>query len=177
MSKWKTAVAYLTGWHGAKVTARELRSTAILPFFVLRGIGGWLKAIKDAAAEDRRLAEVDSDVLWDQMVVQYGITTESVKRKYRIAEWVNALLCIGIAVSIAFTAANYDRGAQLVIANGFFVNIILMLLFQNAYRLNMAYTQSAPPVLMFLKDLLRRPILLIARPLPENYQVGVRAKQ
>jgi hypothetical protein len=171
MSKIKTVISHASGWSGAKSAVREVRIAALLPVGLFKWIYNFYLEAKRAAAEDRLLAEQDSDRLWDLMVVEFGITTESVRKKYRIASLVNALLVLSLAAVIGHVLGNLELGTVFIFANAVFINLILMALFQNAYRLNMAYSQSAPPVGQFFKSLLRRPILLIARPLPPGYVV------
>jgi hypothetical protein len=172
-----TKIVYVgSGWYSVRLAAREFRRVIVVPFHFFGWLVVLIKDLRDQAAEDRKLAELDSKLLWDMMVRDYSITTSSVRRKYRIAEWVNTLLILIIALSIGFVLANYEFGDFMVVANILFINMLLLCLFQNAYRLNMAYTQSAPPVQQFLKSVLRKPMLLVARPLPKDYQVGVRTK-
>ncbi|PTU77330.1 hypothetical protein DBO86_20330 [Pseudomonas indoloxydans] len=175
MSKIKTFVAYLTGYaqtksavHGA---IRGVKDSAKLPLNFIRGIRSVIQEIRRQAKEENALAELDDKGLWDDMCRQYEISTESVKRKYKSALFVNLLLILGIGLIIGNLLSNLDAGYMMIFANAVFINFLLMLLFQNAYRLNMAYTQSAPPVMRFLKDILKNPSLLVGRTLPDNYKV------
>ncbi len=109
------------------------------------------------------------------MCREYEITTESVRRKYKSALFTNLLLVLGIGLIVGNLLSNLNTGSMVVFANVIFLNFLLMLLFQNAYRLNMAYTQSAPPVMQFLKNILKNPTLLIGRTLPDDYKVRLEA--
>lgn len=171
MGKLTKVVSHASGWSGAKSAGRELRAAVMLPVGLFRGIADWYQDAKAAAVEDRRLAELDSEQLWDMMVVEYEITTTSVRKKYRIATLVNAILILSLAGIVGNAVGQSESGTPFLVANALFANIALMLLFQNAYRLNMAYSQSAPPVGQFLKSVMRRPMLLIAKALPRDYAV------
>ncbi|HGN0948605.1 TPA: hypothetical protein ACKROY_003192 [Pseudomonas aeruginosa] len=149
MSKIKTFVAYLTGYaqtrsavHGA---IRGVKDSAKLPLNFIRGVRSVIQEIQRQAKEENALAEMDDKGLWDDMCRQYEISTESVKRKYKSALFVNLLLILGIGLIIGNLLSNLDAGYMMIFSNAVFINFLLMLLFQNAYRLNMAYTQSAPP--------------------------------
>lgn len=176
MSKLTTVLSHASGWHGAKAAGRELRTAAMLPVGLFRSIANSYRDAKAAAAEERELAELDSEQLWDRMVVEYEITTVSVRKKYRIAAWVNVLLIFTLAGIVGNVLGRWESGTVFLLANAIFANIVLMLLFQNAYRLNMAYSQSAPPVWQFFKSVMRRPMLLVARSLPRDYAVRGNSK-
>jgi hypothetical protein len=98
-----------------------------------------------------------------------------VRLKYKVALFTNLILVLGVGLIVGNLLSNIDAGAMMVFANVVFLNLVLMILFQNAYRLNMAYTQSAPPVMHFLKDTLKNPTLLVGRTLPNDYKVRVEA--
>lgn len=179
MSKTKKAVAYLTGYAQTKNAVlgavRGIKESAKLPVNFIYGVRDIIQEIKSQAKEENALAELDDKGLWDDMCRQYEITTESVRRKYKSALFVNMLLILGIGLIIGNLLSNLDAGYMMIFANAIFINFLLMLLFQNAYRLNMAYTQSAPPVMRFLKDTLKNPCLLVGRTLPANYKVRLEA--
>lgn len=88
----------------------------------------------------------------------------------------NAILVLGIAGVLGNLVASWDRGSLVIFANLAFLNMVCMMLFQNAYRVNMAYSQSAPPVIKFMRDVIRNPSLLVGKKLPADYQVRMRAK-
>ncbi|MOA40130.1 hypothetical protein D3C78_1619700 [compost metagenome] len=105
------------------------------------------------------------------MVSQYGITTQSVLRGYRSATVLNYLLLIAIAANFGFLLGDIPDSLVIISANLAFLNLLLILLVQNTYRLNMARTQSAPSVVAFIKTVILNPTLLIALPLPSSYRV------
>ncbi len=171
MSKIKTAAAYLTGYAQTKNAVREIKTSASLPINFLRGIWNSVQEIRREAKEAKALAELDDKALWDDMCRQYAVTTESVRLKYKIALFTNLLLVMGLSLIVGNLLSNIDVGSMMIFANLVFINLVLMILFQNAYRLNMAYTQAAPPVMKFFKETLRNPTLLIGRTLPKDYKV------
>ncbi|WP_223554345.1 hypothetical protein [Pseudomonas sp. BF-R-01] len=176
MSKLKTVAGYLTGYSQTKNAARELKYSVSLPIYFIKGGYLWFKAIRDQAKADRELAETDDRLLWDKMCTDCIITNDSLRRAYKSLLFVNAILILGIAGVLGNLVANWDRGSLMIFANLAFLNMVCMMLFQNAYRVNMAYSQSAPPVIKFLRDVIRNPSLLVGKTLPADYQVRVRAK-
>ena len=175
MSKIKTVAAYLTGYAQTRNAVREVKTSASLPINFLRGLWGRVQELRREAEEANALAKKDDKGLWDEMCREYEITTESVRRKYKSALFTNMLLVLGIGLIIGNLVGNLGAGSMMIFANAIFINFLLMLLFQNAYRLNMAYTQSAPPVMRFLKDTLKNPALLIGRTLPDDYKIRLEA--
>ncbi len=175
MSKIKTVAAYLTGYAQTKNAVREVKTSVSLPVNFLHGLWEQVQEIRREAAEANALAKKDDKGLWDEMCREYEITTESVRRKYKSALFTNLLLVLGIGLIVGNLLSNLNTGSMVVFANVIFLNFLLMLLFQNAYRLNMAYTQSAPPVMQFLKNILKNPTLLIGRTLPDDYKVRLEA--
>ncbi|WP_181280440.1 hypothetical protein [Pseudomonas aeruginosa] len=175
MSKIKTVAAYLTGYAQTKNAVREVKTSASLPINFLRGLWGRIQEIRRDATEANALAQKDDKFLWDEMCRQYEISTQSVRNKYKIALFTNLMLVLGIGLIVGNLFSSLDAGAMMVFANVVFLNLVLMILFQNAYRLNMTYTQSAPPVMRFLKDTLKNPALLIGRTLPNDYKVRLEA--
>jgi len=175
MSKIKTVAAYLTGYAQTKNAVREVKTSVSLPINFLRGLWRRVQEIRREAAEANALAKQDDKGLWDEMCREYEITTESVRRKYKSALFTNLLLVLGIGLIVGNLLSNLDAGSMVIVANVVFLNFLLMLLFQNAYRLNMAYTQSAPPVMQFLKSTLKNPSLLIGCTLPDDYKVRLEA--
>ncbi|MEN1399020.1 hypothetical protein [Pseudomonas aeruginosa] len=175
MSKIKTIAAYLTGYVQTKNAIREVKTSASLPISFFRGVWGRIQEIRREAAEANALAKQDDKFLWDEMCRQYEISTQSVRLKYKIALSTNLILVLGIGLIVGNLLSNLDAGAMMVFANVVFLNLVLIILFQNAYRLNMAYTQSAPPVMQFFKDTLKNPTLLIGRTLPNDYKVRLEA--
>ncbi|EOX9901361.1 TPA: hypothetical protein ACIR1J_002934 [Pseudomonas aeruginosa] len=171
MSKIKAVAAYLTGYAQTKNAVREVKTSANLPINFLRGLWVRVQEIRCEAEEANALAKQDDKGLWDEMCRQHEITTQSVRLKYKVALFTNLILVLGIGLIVGNLLSNIDAGAMIVFANVVFLNLVLMILFQNAYRLNMAYTQSAPPVTQFLKDTLKNPTLLIGRTLPMDYKV------
>lgn len=176
MSKVKTVTGYLTGYSQTKNAARELKYSVSLPIYFIKGGCRWFKAIRDQAKADRDLAETDDRLLWDKMCQDCMITNDSLRRAYKSLLFVNAILIFGIAVVLGNLVASWDRGNLIIFANVAFLNMVCMMLFQNAYRVNMAYSQSAPPVIKFMRDVIRNPRLLVGKSLPADYQVRVRAK-
>ncbi|EPJ5969715.1 TPA: hypothetical protein ACNIGT_000945 [Pseudomonas aeruginosa] len=171
MSKIKTVAAYLTGYAQTKNAVREVKISANLPINFLRGLWVRVQEIRREAEEANALAKQDDKGLWDEMCRQHEITTQSVRLKYKVALFTNLILVLGIGLIVGNLLSNIDAGAMIIFANVVFLNLVLMILFQNAYRLNMAYTQSAPAVTQFLKDTLKNPTLLIGRTLPMDYKV------
>lgn len=161
----------VSGWSGAKSAVREVRIAALLPVGLIKWVYSFYLDAKQAAAESRILAKQDSDHVWDLMVEECGITTESVRKKYWIASLVNAFLIFSLAAFAGIAIGRAEYGFVFLLANMIYISLILMMLFHNAYRLNMAYSQSAPPVLDFFKQVIRRPMLLVSRPLPPGYKV------
>jgi len=175
MSKVKTVAGYLTGYSQTKNAARELKYSLSLPIYFIKGGYRSLKAIRDQAKADRELAEIDDRLLWDRMCVDSITTTDSLRRAYKSLLFVNALLILSIAVVLGNLVANWSRGSLTIFANLAFMNMVCMMLFQNAYRMNMAYSQSAPSAIKFMRAVIRKPILLVGKTLPADYQVRVRA--
>lgn len=175
MSKIKTVAAYLTGYAQTKNAVREVKASISLPINFLRGLWMRIQEVRRETAEANALAKQDDKGLWDEMCREYEITTESVRRKYKSALFTNLLLVLGIGLIVGNLLSNLDAGSMVIVANVIFLDFLLMLLFQNAYRLNMAYTQSAPPVMQFLKNTLKNPTLLIGRTLPDDYKVRLEA--
>ena len=171
----KTVAAYLTGYAQTKNAVREVKTSASLPINFLRGLWARIQEIRREAKEANALAQQDDKGLWDDMCRQYEVTTQSVRLKYKIALFTNLILVLGVGLIVGNLASSIDAGAMMVFANAVFLNLVLMILFQNAYRLNMAYTQSAPPVMQFLKDALKNPTLLIGRTLPNDYKIRLEA--
>lgn len=176
MSKLKTVAGYLIGYSQTKNAARELKYSVSLPIYFIKGGYRWFKAIRDQAKADRELAEIDDRLLWDKMCTDCTITNDSLRRAYKSLLFVNAILVLGIAGALGNLVANWDRGSLMFFANLAFLNMVCMMLFQNAYRVNMAYSQSAPPIIKFMRDVIRNPSLLVGKTLPADYQVRVRAK-
>jgi hypothetical protein len=176
MSKLKTVAGYLTGYSQTKNAARELKYSVSLPIYFIKGGYRWFKAIRDQANTDRELAETDDRLLWDKMCTDCTITNDSLRRAYKSLLFVNAILVLGIAGVLGNLVASWDRGSLVIFANLAFLNMVCMMLFQNAYRVNMAYSQSAPPVIKFMRDVIRNPSLLVGKKLPAHYQVRMRAK-
>lgn len=175
MSKIKTVAAYLTGYAQTKNAVREVKTSVSLPVNFLRGLWGRVQEIRREAEEANALAKQDDKGLWDEMCRQYEISTQSVRLKYKIALFTNLILVLGVGLIVGNLLSSIDAGAMMVFANFVFLNLVLMILFQNAYRLNMAYTQSAPPVMQFLKETLKNPTLLIGRTLPKDYKIRLEA--
>lgn len=175
MIKIKTVAAYLTGYAQTKSAVREVKTSASLSINFFRGIWARVQDLRREAEEANALAKQDDKGLWDEMCRQYEITTQSVRLKYKVALFTNLILVLGVGLIVGNLLSNIDAGAMMVFANVVFLNLVLMILFQNAYRLNMAYTQSAPPVMQFLKDTLKNPTLLVGRTLPNDYKVRVEA--
>lgn len=173
MIKIKTVAAYLTGYAQTKSAVREVKTSASLSINFFRGIWARVQDLRREAEEANALAKQDDKGLWDEMCRQYEITTQSVRLKYKVALFTNLILVLGVGLIVGNLLSNIDAGAMMVFANVVFLNLVLMILFQNAYRLNMAYTQSAPPVMHFLKDTLKNPTLLVGRTLPNDYKVRV----
>lgn len=171
MNKIKTVVAYLTGYAQTKKTFYEIRRSLNLPINFLRGLWGGIIDIRRETEEAKALASQDDKALWDEMCRNYKITTKSVQFKYKIALFTNLILVLGVGLVVGNFLSNIEAGIMMVFANIIFLNIVLIMLFQNAYRLNMAYTQSAPPAAKFFKSILKEPILLIGRTLPADYKV------
>ncbi len=171
MSKIKTVAAYLTGYAQTKNAVREVKTSASLPVNFLRGLWNNIQEIRREAKEAKALAELDDKALWDNMCREYAVTTESIRFKYKIALFTNLLLVIALGAIVANFLASLEAGPMMIFANLLFINLVLMILFQNAYRLNMAYTQAAPPITKFLKDTFKNPTLLIGRSLPDNYRM------
>jgi hypothetical protein len=175
MIKIKTVAAYLTGYAQTKSAVGEVKTSASLSVNFFRGIWTRIQDLRREAKVANALAAQDDKGLWDEMCRQYEVTTQSVRLKYRAALFTNLILVLGVGLIVGNLLSNIDAGAMMVFANVVFLNLVLMILFQNAYRLNMAYTQSAPPVMQFLKDTLRNPTLLIGRTLPSDYKVRLEA--
>lgn len=175
MSKIKTVAAYMTGYAQTKSAVREVKSSVSLPINFLRGLWARIQEIRLEAKEANTLAKQDDKGLWDDMCRQYGISTQSVRLKYKIALFTNVILVLGVGLIVGNLISSIGAGAMMLFSNVIFLNLVLMILFQNAYRLNMAYTQSAPPVTQFLRDTLKNPALLIGRTLPNDYKVRLEA--
>ncbi|MDT4800869.1 hypothetical protein FQZ97_335650 [compost metagenome] len=168
----KMIFLHASGISATRSALREVRHALSFPSHVLLTLLGMVRVIKEQAIEDRVLAEhLGSEALWDRMVSQYGITTQSVLRGYRSATVLNYLLLIAIAANFGFLLGDIPDSLVIISANLAFLNLLLILLVQNTYRLNMARTQSAPSVVAFIKTVILNPTLLIALPLPSSYRV------
>ncbi|MDD0972633.1 hypothetical protein [Pseudomonas fontis] len=175
MSKFKAAFGYLSGYRQTVNAGRELKNAATLPIYFIKNIYHWVSEIRIQAKAGRHLAELDDELLWDDICLKSQVTNESLRRAYKSLIFVNFVLVLSVAAVLAYFVASWGQGKMLLFANGVFLNMVLMLLFQNAYRIHMAYTQSAPHPLRFLREIFKRPSLLIGRVLPNDYCVRVRA--
>ncbi|WP_312247011.1 hypothetical protein [Stutzerimonas nitrititolerans] len=133
-----------------------------------------VKHVSDVRAEVKSanaLSEMDDRALWDDMCREYEITTKSVQFKYKIALILNFCLVMALALIVGNLFATYKMGGVMIYANIIYFYVVLMFLVQNAYRMHMARTQSAPKVSSFIVDAIKNPSLLIGRPLPKDYRV------
>lgn len=174
MSKAKTALSYISGWKATTGAVKELKEAAHVPAYFVGVAADLVKETVSSADEDRRLADLDAEGLWDSAVAEYNITTASVRSRFRLAYWTNIVLLLGFALAVGNLAAHIHAGAQFVWSNLFFLNIMLIVIFNSAYRMHCAITQSMPHPLKFMAQLAKKPSLLFFRELPKNYEVGVR---
>jgi len=141
------------------------------PLSLANGIAEHVSNVRAEVKAANELSELDDKALWDVMCKEYGITTRSVRYKYKFALFVNFMLVMALALIIGNLVATYQMGSMIIYANIIYFYVVMMFLVQNAYRMNMARTQSAPKLLTFIVDVFRNPTLLIGRPLPKNYRV------
>jgi hypothetical protein len=174
MSKAKEIASYASGWKATKGGLRELKEAAHVPAYFVGVTAKLVKDTLESAKEDRQASHLDAEGLWDLAVQQYNITTESVRSRFAIAYWMNIVLWLGFGLVVGNLLANLNAGAQFVWSNIFYLNIMLIVLFNSAYRMHCAITQSMPHPLKFMALLAKKPIFAVIRELPKGYQVGVR---
>ena len=131
MIKIKTVAAYLTGYAQTKSAVGEVKTSASLSVNFFRGIWTRIQDLRREAKVANALAAQDDKGLWDEMCRQYEVTTQSVRLKYRAALFTNLILVLGVGLIVGNLLSNIDAGAMMVFANVVFLNLVLMILFQN----------------------------------------------
>ena len=89
MSKIKTAFGYLSGYRQTVNAGRELKNAAVLPIYFIQNIYHWVSEIRIQAKADRHLAELDDELLWDDICLKSQVTNESLRRAYKSLIFVN----------------------------------------------------------------------------------------
>ena len=168
----KTALSYSSGYAGLKAGADTMRDAARIP---LSGVQYVAQAVRDTLEEarlDRELARtVDGKERWKNMVRDYGVTTETVRSRYRIVLAVNYFLLSVIAVYIGYWSALDSSGYLVNASRGIYLYMLSMFLFYNAYRGHIAYSQCVTEPFSFLRLVLKNPLNLIVKSLPDDYKI------
>lgn len=164
-------LSYISGWKATVSAGRELKKAAVIPAYFLGRIVQYSKNLKSDLVYDRELSNLNDRERWDRLVIDFNITTKSVKRKYASCSVAHFILLLALTFIITNECLHYGNSLPADLAHLFFGLFVISLVFQNAYRMNMALTQSAPKPLDFLLSCFKSPLLLISKPLPKNYKV------
>ena len=86
----KTALSYSSGYAGLKAGTDTMRDAAKIPLSGIQYVADSVRDMREEARLDRELARTMSGKeLWSNMVRDYGVTTESVRSRYRLVLAVN----------------------------------------------------------------------------------------
>ncbi len=168
----KTALSYSSGYKGLKAGTDTIRGAASIPLSGIQHVTKSVQEMREEARVDRELARtLDGKALWKKMVVDFGVTTESVRNRYRVVLAVNYLLWTVIALFGGYWAALDATSFSVQAACGVYMWMLLLLLFYNAYRGHIAYSQCVTNPLSFLGLIMRNPLNLFVKSLPDDYKV------
>lgn len=170
----KTVISFASGYQGLKAGAGELRGAAAIPVSAIRSVVDTVRDVRVQAKEDRELLKtLGEKAIWEMMVKDYSITTKTVKSRYKVTCFVNLLILFFLASFFGYLVANIgvEKSMATNLMCGVYVYMLVLMLFHNAYRMNIASSQSMVHPLKFLKMAVKNPMLLIAKPLPDNYKV------
>ncbi len=168
----KTALKYGTGYAGFKAGADTMRDAARIPLSGIQWMLSLIQEIREEDRLDRDLArKLDGKARWKKMVSDYGLTTESVRKRYPIVIAVNYLLLTVIAVFAGYWVALDTTNFAVSVAHGVYMWMLSLMLFYNTYRGHIAYSQCVTNPFAFLGLILRNPLNLIVKPLPDDYKV------
>ena len=169
----KTALSYSSGYAGLKAGADTMRDAARIPLSGIQQVAKSVQEIREEARLDRELARtMDGKALWKKMVADYGVTTESVRSRYKVVLAVNYLLLAVIAVFVGYWAGLDSNTFTVNAACGVYLWMLSLLLFYNAYRGHIAYSKCVTSPFAFLGLILKNPLNLIVKSLPDDYKVG-----
>lgn len=168
----KTAVSYSSGYAGLKAGADTMRDAARIPLNGVRYVAKSVQEMREEARLDRELARTMSGKeLWRAMVADYGVTTDSVRKRYRIVIAVNYLQLFAMAIFAGYWAGIETSAITVHAACGVFLWVMLLSLFYNAYRGHIAYSQCVTNPFDFLWLVIKNPLNLIVKVLPDSYSV------
>lgn len=168
----KTAISYSSGYAGLKAGADTMRDAARIPYNGVRYVAQSVQEMREEARLDRELARtMDGKELWRKMVVDYGVTTDSVRQRYRVVVAVNYLLLFVIAIFVGYWAGIETSAVSVHAACGVYLWIMSLMLFYNAYRGHIAYSQCVTNPFDFLWLVIKNPLNLIVKGLPDKYSV------
>ncbi len=168
----KTALSYSSGYAGLKAGTDTMRDAAKIPLSGIQYVADSVRDMREEARLDRELARTMSGKeLWSNMVRDYGVTTESVRSRYRLVLAVNYFLLSVISVFVGYWIG-LDSDAFLINAsNGIYLWMLSLFLFYNAYRGHIAYSQCVTNPFAFLGLILKNPLNLIVKSLPDDYKI------
>lgn len=168
----QTALKYSTGYAGLKAGADTMRDAARIPLSGIKQVANSVLEMREEARLDRELARtLDGKTLWKNMVSDYGVTTQSVRDRYRVVIAVNYLLLTVIALFAGYWFALDATSIAINAACGVYMWMLSLLLFYNAYRGHVAYSQCVTNPFSFLALILKNPLNLIVKSLPDDYKV------
>ena len=168
----QTALKYSTGYAGLKAGADTMRDAARIPLSGIKQVANSVLEMREEARLDRELARtLDGKARWKKMVADFGVTTESVRNRYRVVIAVHYLLLTVIALFAGYWAALDATNFAVHAACGVYMWMLLLLLFYNAYRGHIAYSQCVTNPFSFLGLIMRNPLNLIVKALPDDYKV------
>ena len=169
----KTALSYSSGYAGLKAGTDTMRDAARIPLSGIQYIANSVRDVREEARLDRELARtMDGKQLWKKMVADYGVTTETVRGRYKVVLAVNYLLLAVIAVFTGFWIALEANSFMVNAACAIYMWMLSLMLFYNAYRGHIAYSQCVTNPFAFLGLIIRNPLNLIVKSLPDNYKVS-----
>ena len=168
----KTALSYSSGYAGLKAGADTMRDAARIPLSGIKQVANSVQEMQEEARLDRELARtLDGKALWKNMVSDYGVTTQSVRARYRVVIAVNYLLLTIIALFAGYWIALDATSIAINAACGVYMWMLSLFLFNSAYRGHIAYSQCVPTPFSFLVLILRNPLNLVVKSLPDDYKV------
>ncbi|HBO8188568.1 TPA: hypothetical protein L5C23_005805 [Pseudomonas aeruginosa] len=168
----KTAISYSSGYAGLKAGTDTMREAAKIPLGGIKYVANYIRESQEEARLDRELLRTKGGKeIWLQMVSDYGITTDSVRKSYRQVIAVNYLLLIVMASFIGYWVAMDSNSIAVNFACFVYFWMNFLFIFLSAYRGHIAYSQCIPSPLSFIGYILRNPLNLIVKNLPDDYKV------
>ncbi len=169
----KTALSYTSGYAGLKAGAETMRDAGRIPLSGIQYVAKSVKEMQEEARLDRELARtMDGKELWKKMVADYGVTTDTVRGRYKVVLAVNYFLLGVIALFVGYWVGLEHTSFTINAACGVYLWMLFLFLFYNAYRGHIAYSQCVTNPFAFLGLIIKNPLNLIVKSLPENYKVG-----